>query len=646
MGGGGYPSSTYKVRPPILAAVTRLRPDSLHPRWRRPLAALLAATSLSACSPLITIPVPDQGPDDPDLCDGREDGEFACDEGTAVPCVGGREDRSNRRDCEAAEQVCVGGPVGCAMCRPTSRACDGNTIIECEADGSGFREVQECPETTQCSPQGCYDLCARAEDEESYQGCEYWPVTTLNTLLAREFRFAVAVANPQAIDVDIRIERGGSLVTERTLSPGALQTIELPWERALSHDNAGRSVRVAGGAYRLTSTAPVTVYQLNPLDFRIPMDCADEVGATANDGECFSFTNDASLLLPTHVLTGSYLGMARPSWGLDQGGGFSGLSGFLALIGVEDRDIEVEVVSSAFVAGSRDGSVASMNPGESQRFTLGAGDVVQLVSEVPSRCTGSTDRDSDGTYCLLGEDYDLTGSAIRVRTTGGAIGVISGHDCTFVPYNRWACDHLEEMLAPTESWGTEIVVGRSEALRGEPNVVRVLSARDGNVITFDPAVREPVSLGFGEMLELEVEGSVRLSGTESFTVAQFLVGQDYAGVGTSGREGNGDPAYAFGIPTAQFRTDYTVLTPASYRLGYLGITRRAGSTVILDGSPLGPGTAIGDSPWEVVQVEVDGGVHRLESSGSPFGVVVYGFGAYTSYMYPGGLDFRAIGDPI
>ena len=30
----------------------------------------------------------------------------------------------------------------------------------------------------------------------------------------------------------------------------------------------------------------------------------------------------------------------------------------------------------------------------------------------------------------------------------------------------------------------------------------------------------------------------------------------------------------------------------------------------------------------------------------PFGIVVYGYGAFTSYMYPGGLDLRKIAPSI
>ena len=44
---------------------------------------------------------------------------------------------------------------------------------------------------------------------------------------------------------------------------------------------------------------------------------------------------------------------------------------------------------------------------------------------------------------------------------------------------------------------------------------------------------------------------------------------------------------------------------------------------------------------QVARVLVSGGVHQVEGN-QPFGVLVYGFGAYTSYMYPGGLDLAVI----
>ena len=38
------------------------------------------------------------------------------------------------------------------------------------------------------------------------------------------------------------------------------------------------------------------------------------------------------------------------------------------------------------------------------------------------------------------------------------LSVISGHECAFVPYLTWACDHLVEQVLPTALWGTKYYV--------------------------------------------------------------------------------------------------------------------------------------------------------------------------------------------
>jgi len=44
---------------------------------------------------------------------------------------------------------------------------------------------------------------------------------------------------------------------------------------------------------------------------------------------------------------------------------------------------------------------------------------------------------------------------------------------------------------------------------------------------------------------------------------------------------------------------------------------------------------------QTARVTIRPGVHQVLST-QPFGIIVYGFGSYTSYMYPGGLDLRVI----
>ena len=304
---------------------------------------------------------------------------------------------------------------------------------------------------------------------------------------------------------------------------------------------------------------------------------------------------------------------------------------------------EIDFHSRARVVGSSDGTIAEMMPDETQRFTLNRGDVLQLLSGSPiDRCPTTFDtnrtRGARVKYCHLDNTYDLTGSEI---SSNHPIGVIAGHGCSFVPFNRWACDHLEESLFPIESWGKEVVVTISHPLRGEPDLIRIVSSRDSNTITFEPPVMEPVLLQRGDFVEFEAENHVRITATEPMSVAQFLVGQDYHGPGTNPPGSVGDPSMAFAVPTEQSRREYTVLTPESFVRHYLNLTAPTGARIFIDGELVTEWIAIGETGLSVARVLVSGGVHDVEGN-QPFGVLVYGFGAYTSYMYPGGLDLTVI----
>src|SRR5690606_10494435 len=89
----------------------------------------------------------------------------------------------------------------------------------------------------------------------------------------------------------------------------------------------------------------------------------------------------------------------------------------------------------------------------------------------------------DMVHCQVGDEYDLTGSVI---TATGPVMVIGGHTCAFVPFNRFACDHIEETIFPLEAWGSDFIVSMAQPLRSEPNIVRIISGADGNTVTFDP----------------------------------------------------------------------------------------------------------------------------------------------------------------
>ena len=108
----------------------------------------------------------------------------------------------------------------------------------------------------------------------------------------------------------------------------------------------------------------------------------------------------------------------------------------------------------------------------------------------------------------------------------------------------------------------------------------------------------------GESVEFEVRESFRVTGTESLLVAQYLVGQDYAGVNTAGMEGEGDPSFSLSVPSEQYRTSYSFLAPSTYPTNYVNVTSPSGSTVLLDENPVDGFTPVGSTGFQTARVAV------------------------------------------
>jgi hypothetical protein len=279
--------------------------------------------------------------------------------------------------------------------------------------------------------------------------------------------------------------------------------------------------------------------------------------------------------------------------------------------------------------------------------TLERGEVLQLLTATPEDCDGEPTDTKDRlvfTYCKVSAAYDLTGTEVHAQ---GKVAVIAGHDCAFVPYDRWACDHLEEAMLPLAAWGREILVSMSEPADCTPpipNMLRVLSGADDNRIHFVPEVHDPVVLARGEHVELEITGDVRVSASDAILVGQFLLGQDYEGVHTAGVFAKGDPSMSFGIPVEQWRTQYSFIAPETFPDNYVNIIAREGQLVLVDDRVVRGFTAIEGTDMATAALPVTGGQHRVESL-ARFGIVVYGYAPYTSYMVPGGLDLNRINGP-
>jgi hypothetical protein len=407
---------------------------------------------------------------------------------------------------------------------------------------------------------------------------------------------------------------------------------------------------VPGGAYKVSASVPITLYQFNPLEFALDPPPADCVIQT--DG-CYSYTNDASLLLPTTALRNDYFVMAAGTLHIDTSGGFGfqwvNLPGMAAVTATQDGT-KVTVTSSAYTKPGA--GVAAMSPGGQATFALNAGDVLQLVtqappdSDTPQPGKPCVDDPQSGIHlCPTGPEYDLTGTRI---TTDKPVSVIGGHDCTFMPYSNFACDHIEESMFPVETLGQDLIVTAPQAVSGidsnpgQPDFmfVRVLSATDANEITFDPAVHAPVVLGAGDWVEVgPVSQDFLVHAKNKISVAQYSVGENFSGMPV----GEGDPDISVAIPKEQYRVSYTFLAPTTYTHNFVNVVAAPGSNVLIDGQliPDAQFTAIGGSGFGVSRYKIQGGAHAMTADKN-FGIVVYGYGEYTSYMYPGGLNLETV----
>ncbi len=592
------------------------------------------------------IPGVDSGPA------GCTPGESGCTGNVYWECADDGVSHSIETVCDSA---CDPG-LRCVLCRPGSRRCEGTVSMFCAADGSSWVSGRDCAEWgSTCGGDGyCADACGEAEASRSNVGCEYWPTPLANTgeLDGSTFDYRVVVANPNDTPASLRVTRSGAEVWTGTIEAQGLLEVPLPWIDGQSFaigEGSWQSLVVAGGAYRLTSDVPVIVSQFNPFEYNV--------------GGTYSYTNDATLLLPSHVLTGdyfatSYVPLSRRTGSEGFGGGDTSTiryPGYVAIVGISPEPTTVEVTPAGDVAAGGGGRIPASGRGAGFVLTLAQGEVAHVAAAAPPECSESRpgynrERDCESTpfgeICDLFDTcsevgHDLTGTRIAADRP---VAVFGGHTCAYVPYTAQACDHLETQMPPVQSWGREYVSAPMGAgTTGGRNLVRVVAAFDGTSVTVTPP-QGGVSggtLSRGEYLELFATSPFQVSATHAVQVTQYLLGQ-YASDPPAER---GDPAMTVLVPSEQYRSDYTFILPTSYNTGtngqnYLMVVRPPGLALTLDGSAA-------SASWQMVGgreigiITLDGGTHRISAT-DPFGLVAYGLGSFTSYATPAGLNLEQI----
>jgi hypothetical protein len=583
-------------------------------------------------------PMGDGGMSEGGVC---TNGQWECVPGSQVARqCNGRGGYLSMVDCTAAGRNCIAG-VGCAVCRPGMQQCkDGapNTTQECAMDGSGWIDGQTCDSGNGefCRAGRCVTRCGDLGN--SYLGCDYWPTITTNHELSNSFFFSAVIANPNAYDVNVRVE-GGALTSprERVIAAGQVGRIDLPWVPELSNNVrcpasgcVARSARVAGGAFRLRANGPVAVYQFNPLQFaNVPNP------RTQND---FSFTNDASLLLPQNVLGRQYIVVTTtngPLQWLPAGSPPAYTGAFLSIVSAQNEGTNDVTVRLTAPVQDPTNPARTLPIGE-HTFQLDRGEVLQLVMpNVPG---------------------DLTGTLIN---SSAPIAVFSGNSCTSTPMTQPACDHVEEQLFPTTTWGRTYAV---TPFRDRPtnvnHFVRIVAQRDGATLSFD-GIAMPAAcnrmLNQGQFCEFETQQAFQVTGSQPIMVAQFMRGlgsnsacvPSLSGVIPNRPDCVGDPAMVLEVPTDQYRNFYNFLIPDSYQQNYMNVTATRGAMITLDGNMV-MGTPVPTGANLVTYVlNVPPGQHTIQAvtPAERFGIKVYGVASFTSYAFPGGLDLAPISPP-
>ena len=519
------------------------------------------------------------------------------------------------QDSQVCANVCS-ETLGCVLCQPGTGTCNGNVSHACNATGTGYDDTTCDPvegSTCDAATGQCTGPCAPQAIGQSYIGCEYYPTVTGN-MVGPGFGYAVAVSNASTVDAMVTVEDGG-LTSPMTFTVPANSVVvqTLPWQAALklclgsgfdwSPCSGGAQTDGAlatKGAFHLRSTVPVTVYQFNPVNYQ-----DSSTGTTQ-----YSYTNDASLLLPTntwrqHYYTAGWKDTANIN------------SGEFAVTAWQDGTM---VTINAKASTPAAGGAPAFTAGTPQTITLNAGDTIELVTR----------------------NGDLSGSEIQ---SDKPIEVISGHYCADIPDGDCCCDHIEESMFSVDALGNKYIVNAPAVTTiptGKVEYIRIVGTVAGTNLTYDPpqtgaptVINNP-----GDVVDIpDNANSFQITADHKIMVAQYMEGQDAGG-------GTGDPAMALAVPVEQFRTSYLFHAPTNYESNYVDVTAPMGAGGMIDGSPVTL-TAIGSSGYGLARVYPLGagpnndGNHNAAGS-MPFGITVYGYGQYTSYWYAGGLDLTDI----
>jgi hypothetical protein len=571
--------------------------------------------------------------------------------GTCGACVG-----LVYTKCEGSSVTSIDCPkgctpnVGCTACSGAGTICVGNEVHGCSGDGVAGPLVETCDGSKGmlCVNGACKKGCDLSAEQPSNVGCEFYAVDLdLSDGVSDPANgpFGVVLANAGTIPAKVVIERNDApfgmpiapkSVHEATIEAGKLDEVILPTREVDCATKPGSWTSpgscVTSNAYRITSTAPIVVYQFNNL--------------------AHGFSTDASLLLPTTAVGTKYRVTGWPVAHSFPSPGAFVQRAYVTVVGTV-AGTHVTVKPKWRVKGN--GAVPKTAAGTEMKFTIGPFDVLNLESDDATlmECVSTK-----APYCA-----DMTGTIVD---SDQPVVVFSGTEESGVglpedapkppswgPDSNGCCNqHLEEQLAPVESFGRKFLVTRSPVRSDkeftsweEPDVIRFVgAAAKADVTTSLPPPHDHFTLEPGEVLDTWTQKDFVVTSTEPIVVAQFLVGEGYVEPSPKG-----DPSFTIFPAIEQARTEYVFLSPSGWKENWVVVGAEKGTTVTIDGAPTSScelhdaGTIDGKS-YESRRCKIGEGVHRLSST-ARFQIMAYGYASADTYSFPGGSDIKKIYTP-
>jgi len=514
--------------------------------------------------------------------------------------------------------------------QPVTTATGGPSAGSGDADGTGEGTVGGTADGTagggiKLDVAGGVDLggggtvgdCDSLEELPTNQGCEFWaldlpnvsevPPLSIDTVPADQ-QFAVVVTNPSDMataNVEIFVADQATPVVSGPVPVETMRVFQLP---ALNITPGATTSD--GQAYRIASDLPIIAYQFQPLDNTSPV-----------------YSNDATLLFPTHVLTGDYTAITGDATLVDNDGfaiSDANTGAFVSVVGVED-----ETTVTLYPTGG-------LLPGAYEDVVLARGAVLTAISSERGAPSWG----------------NLSGTRV---VADKPVAVFSGSVSTSEPSDANVCcaDHLEHQMLPLSAWGASYAFAPAAAAAGggsDESLVRITGAFDGTALVYDPATPAgaPASIDAGETVAFVTEAAFTVHATDetqAFAVSQFLLSNQYFNE-PLGRPG--DPTMILLPAVAQFQDNYVFLMPQGYRGNFVTVVRPQGVPMTLDGgaapgafAPLGN---LDGTDYEYAHVQLEPGNHTIEAD-EPFGIIVAGHATDVSYGYTGGSGVGVISTP-